>query len=76
MFLDTFGSGGISGGCGVVVGILGEATSSKTSLMGVACWKEATRARCTGVCGTNAGYRGGDHVVTPGVALLSSFSRA
>jgi hypothetical protein len=34
--------------------------------VGVACWKGATRACCTGVCGTDAGNGGGDHVVAPG----------
>jgi hypothetical protein len=72
---DTLESGGWLG-CGVVMGQLGEATSSKTSLVGVACWKGATRARCAGVCGTGAANGGGDHVVAPGVLSSSSFARA
>ena len=57
----------------VVLGPFGKATSSKTSLVGVACWKGITCARCAGVCGTDAGNRGGGHVVAPGVSLSLSF---
>ncbi len=74
---DTLGSGGVTGGCGVSLGTVGEATSSKTSLMGVACWKGATHIHWTGVRGTNAGNRGGNHVVAPGALSSSLFcSRA
>ncbi len=74
--MNTLGSGGGSDGCGVVVGTLGEATSSKTSHMGITCWKGVTCAHCTGVCGTDDGKGGGDHVVAPGVSSSLSFSRA
>jgi hypothetical protein len=33
---DTLGSGGVTDGCGAPLGTLGEATSSKMSLVGVA----------------------------------------
>ncbi len=39
----SLGNGG-GLGCGVVLGPLGEATSSKSSLVGVACWKGEMRA--------------------------------
>ncbi len=39
---DTLESGG-GLGCGVLLGPLGEATLSKTSLVEVACWKGAAR---------------------------------
>jgi hypothetical protein len=69
---DTLRSdGGL--GCGVVLGLLGESTSSKTSLMEVACWKGATCARQAGVLGTDAGNGGGNHVVSLGASLSSSF---
>jgi hypothetical protein len=64
--LDTLGSGGVTGSCGVSLGILGEATSSKTSLMDVACWKGVTCVHWTGLRGTDACKRGGNHVVAPG----------
>ena len=74
---DTLGSGGVAGGCGVSVGTLEEATSSKTSLVGRACWKGVTCACCTGVRGTDVSNGGGNHMVAPGASLLSSFcSRA
>jgi hypothetical protein len=66
--LDTLGIGSGIGSCRVVVGTLGEATSSKTSLVGVACWKGVTCASCTGVHGTVAGIKGCDHVEAPDVS--------
>jgi hypothetical protein len=72
---DTLGSGG-GLGSGVVLGPLGEATLSKTSLVGVACWRGATCAHGAGVLGTEAGNRGGDHVVALGASLSSSFAWA
>jgi hypothetical protein len=73
---DTLGSGGVTSKCRVSMGTLGEGTSSKASLVGVAFWKGVTRAHCTGVCGTNAGNEGGSHVVALGALLSSSFLRA
>ncbi len=71
---DTLGSGG-GLDCGVLLGPLGEATLSKTSLVGVACWKGAMLACWAGVLCTDAGNGGGDHVVALGASLSSSFSR-
>ena len=72
--IDTLGIGsGI--GCGVVLGPLGEATLSKTSLVGVACWRGATRALGAGVLGTEAGNGGCTHVVALDASLSSSFAR-
>jgi hypothetical protein len=72
---NTLGSGGVTSSCGVSLGTLGEAMSSKTSLVSVACWKGVTRAYCASVRGrsSNAGKGGGNHVVEPGVSLLLSF---
>ncbi len=73
--IDTLRSGG-GLGSGVVLGPLGEATSSKTSLVGVVCWKGATCACCAGVRGTDAGNGGRDHVGALGVSSSLSISRA
>jgi hypothetical protein len=72
---DTFGSGG-GFGCGVLLGPLGGATLSKTSLMRVACWRGAMGAHGAGVLGTDAGNGGGNHVVALGASLSLSFARA
>jgi hypothetical protein len=58
------------------VGLLGDATSSKTSLMGVACWRGAMRARGAGVLGTETGNGDSTHVVALGLSSSSSFARA
>jgi hypothetical protein len=72
---DTLGSGG-GLGCGVVLGPLGEATLSKTNLVGVSCWRDVTRAHGSGVLGTEAGKRGGNHVVALGASSSLLFARA
>jgi hypothetical protein len=72
---DTLGSGG-GLGCGALFIPLGDATLSKTSLVGVACRRGAMHAREVGVLGTEAGNGGGTHVVALGLSSSTSFARA